>query len=213
MSKWRMIVPRATSGATVRILPAVSVCIAFQTACAREPEPAPAAAEDTAAPVQSDSVSQPPAGAELPPGATEAERCAAYVQDGLTLHAANRAEIRRALGAPDTVDVSTEPNRHVLESTDSLLTIVYAGVSFRLRRPGPGGELIENVTVRDNKYLRFAPGTGASEAAVLEALGEPAARAEDELIYACGTGAVDDPVTFRLANGNVAEIVFAYYVD
>ena len=112
-----------------------------------------------------------PAGptAAMPPGESQAERCAAYVQDALALHPTSRADIRRALGRPDTVIVETEPNRHIFEAIDSLFTIEYSGVTFRLRRAG--------AALHQEIARRFAEnchgGSGVAEAVVPVTLQDP----------------------------------------
>ncbi len=149
-----------------------------------------------------------------PPGETAAERCTAFMARALTLDASSRASLQGALGAPDTVEAMTEPNRHIPDGIDSLFFVHYAGASATLRKPPAGGELLEKVVVTDARHLRWSePGIGTAEARVLELLGEPLERDADVLVYQCGEGPVDEPVTFLLANGVVREVVFTYYVD
>jgi len=153
-------------------------------------------------------------GGARPPGAGAEERCANFVTRSLTVEARTRTALREALGAPESVDVTTEPNRHIPDGTDSLVTVSYPGVAFSLRKPPEADDLMERIVVRDNRWLRWSePGIGATSEDVTLILGEPAERDATLLRYSCSTGIVEEPVSFVLENGRVREIVFEFYVD
>lgn len=150
-----------------------------------------------------------------PPGATAAERCAAFVGRGLRVTGTTRPEIRAELGDPLEVDVVTEPNRHMVGATDSLFALGYQGIEFQIRTPPSGRDLLERVVVRDNRHLRYArPGIGDARADVVSLLGPPTDGSEpDRLIYECGDGITPNPVHIVLADDVVREIWYTYYVD
>jgi hypothetical protein len=153
-------------------------------------------------------------GGARPPGATAEERCANWVERGLTVDARTRATLRETIGAPESVDVTTEPNRHIPDGIDTLVTVDYPGVAFSIRKPPEGGDLTERVVVNDNRWLRWTdPGIGTTVERVITSLGEPTDREETLLRFSCGRGIVEEPVTFVLENGRVSEILFDFYVD
>ena len=153
-------------------------------------------------------------GGSRPPGSTTEQRCASFVERGLTVEGRTRAALHQTLGAPASIDVTTEPNRHIPDGIDSLVTVTYPGITFSVRKPPEGGDLMERIVVQDNRWLRWSePGIGASSESVISSIGEPAERDETMLRYSCGTGIVEEPVTFVLENGRVREIVFDFYVD
>lgn len=152
--------------------------------------------------------------AAAPAGSTPAERCAAFVANGLAVAQRTRTELREEFGAPDTVIARTEPNRHSPGATDSLFTARYPGLTIEIRKPARGGDMAERMTVTYPRHLTYAePGIGARETRVIELLGEPATRNADRLTYECGAGPVSSPVTFVIENAVVREVVFAFYVD
>jgi hypothetical protein len=153
-------------------------------------------------------------GASLPPGDTAEERCANWVEGALTVEARTRGALLQALGAPDSVLATTEPNRHIPDGIDSLITVNHQGIVFSVRKPPAGGDLVERIVVRDNRWLRWTePGIGTSAERVVQSIGEPAEREATLLRYSCGTGIVEEPVSFVLENGRVLEILFEFYVD
>jgi hypothetical protein len=110
--------------------------------------------------------------------------------------------------------VEVEPNRHVPDVQDSILRFEYNGMTVQMRKPGPGGEMFEYVSVSKREWLNFPYfKPGVSEESVVAALGEPQRREADRLIYTCGGGEVEEPVVFELKDGTVHQIVFNYYVD
>lgn len=152
--------------------------------------------------------------AAAPVGSTAAERCAAFVANGLTVAQRTRAELREEFGAPDTVIARTEPNRHSPGVTDSLFTVRYPGLTIEIRKPAGGGDMAERMTVTYPRNLTYAePNIGARETRVIELLGEPTAREAGRVTYECGAGTVPSPVTFVIEDAVVREIVFAFYVD
>jgi hypothetical protein len=153
-------------------------------------------------------------GGTQPPGETPAERCQAWVDQGLAIDTLTRAGLRARLGPPTDVVAATEPNRHIPDAIDSLFTMHWPGASVMLRTPPSGADLAERVTVRDDRWLRWTdPGIGDAGARVVEVLGPPQERQPGILRYACGAGPVDEPVGFVIVDGVVSEIVFDFYVD
>jgi hypothetical protein len=125
----------------------------------------------------------------------------------------DRDALSNAWGTPESVRVSTEPNRHIEGATDSLLVVRYPGLSVSLRKPPSGRELTSHADVSDNRYLRYpAIGVGADTASVIGALGEPTRRPADGFVYECGMAAAQ-PITFVIEDGVVRRIDIAYYVD
>jgi hypothetical protein len=125
----------------------------------------------------------------------------------------SRAGLVHVFGAPDAMAVETEPNRHLPGETDTLLTLRYEGLVFRLRIPPSGNELPEHALISANRFVRYtAVGVGAPTAQVIAIVGEPGVRTDEALVYDCGEGA-PAPVTFHLRDGLVTAIEIAYYVD
>lgn len=151
---------------------------------------------------------------DLPPGETAAERCVAYVERGLALDSLTRAGLRARLGPATEETVATEPNRHIPDAIDSLFTMQWIGLSVDLRTPPSGDDLVERVTVTDDRWLRWTdPGIGDTEEGLREFLGTPQERQTDVLRYACGEGPVSEPVGFVITEGVITEVVFDFYVD
>lgn len=151
---------------------------------------------------------------DLPPGETAAERCVAYVERGLAVDSLTRAALRTGLGPASEESVTTEPNRHIPDAIDSLFTLQWPGLTVNVRTPPAGNDLVERVTVTDDRWLRWTdPGIGDTEARLREILGTPQERQGNVLRYACGMGPVDQPVGFVIADGAIVRIVFDFYVD
>lgn len=124
-----------------------------------------------------------------------------------------RAALAARFGPPDSLEVATEPNRHVPGQVDSLFVAHYDGLTSAIRTPSPGRDLPFHVVVTDSRFLRYpALGIGATATAVEAALGPPTRRTPTTLVYECGEGA-EEPVTFRLRDGVVERIVVDFYVD
>ena len=64
------------------------------------------------------------------------------LMDSVFLAPSTRAALQQAYGSPDSVNASTEPNRHVTGVTDSLFHVHYPGLTARFRKPGGGSDLI-----------------------------------------------------------------------
>ena len=130
---------------------------------------------------------------------------------------ATRSALAEAYGEPDSVEVTTEPNRHMPDATDSLFVVHYPGLAVTLRAPPSARDLVSAVTVADNRYLAYPSiGMGTREEAVVAALGEPHERTARDgmtvLTYACGEE-VEQPVTFLVRDDVVVRIEASYYVD
>lgn len=116
-------------------------------------------------------------------------------------------------GQPDSVVSTVEPNRHVPGAIDSLFTVHYPRFVMDIRTPSGGRDMATEVHLEDNRYLAYPGiGIGASAARVREVLGDPHDEGPAFLTYQCSEH-VEQPVTFRVADGRVAAIEIAYYVD
>lgn len=149
-----------------------------------------------------------------PPGETQRERCEAFHQQGLAVDATTRPAFHEELGAP--VEVRREPvaNRHVPGAMDTISVLRYEGLDARIHT-AMGRDLLERVTVRDDRYLRYdEPGIGAPRARLVALLGEPGQVDGDTLEFQCGPEPFPHiPVTFSLVRGRVESVRFDYYVD
>ena len=146
--------------------------------------------------------------------AAAAAACQQFTREGLKLKAKSRAGLVAEAGPPLDVSERVEPNRHVAGAQDSIIRYVYDGMVVQVRRPGPGGEMFEHVTVSSRKWLNFPffrP--GLSQSNLLGVLGQPQRAEANRLTYECGGGEVENPVVFEMKDGTVQRIVFNYYVD
>lgn len=140
--------------------------------------------------------------------------CEQFTREGLKLKARTRAELLTEAGRPSKTEVEVVANRHAPDQQDSIIRLEYDGMTVQLRKPGPGGEMFEYVSVSKRKWLNFPffkPGVPAEN--VISALGEPQQRDAQRLVYECGDGEVENPVVFELDGDAVERIVFSYYVD
>ena len=140
--------------------------------------------------------------------------CRQFANEGLKLQARSRAGLIAEAGQPGQTIVTVEPNRHDPNVQDSIFKFEYDGLTVQIRKPGPGGELVEYVAVAKRKWLKFPyfkPGVSATS--IIQAIGEPQRREGDNLVYTCGGGEVEEPVVFEIKEGTVQRIVFNYYVD
>lgn len=136
------------------------------------------------------------------------------LEEKLLLAHASRAELAGTFGTPDSVNSTTEPNRHVPGATDSLFVVHYPGLVAHFRKPSEGDDLVSFVEVEDNRYLQYPSiGVGATEERVVSVLGEPGTHEPGRLVYECAGVGPEQPVTFRLSDGVVERIEIAYYVD
>lgn len=143
-----------------------------------------------------------------------AQRCSTFVHTGLKLQAKTRAGLLAEVGRPLKTVAHVVPNRHVPEQQDSLFRFEYEGMIVNMRKPGPGGEMFENVIITKRKRLNypyFNPGVKIEQ--VIAAIGEPQQRDGNRLVYICGGGEVEEPVVFAISEGAVDSIAFNYYVD
>ena len=156
--------------------------------------------------------SPPPAAARNAP--TPEAGCQQFTREGLKLKARTREQLAAEAGRPSKTEVEVVANRHVPAQQDSIIRLHYDGMIVQLRKPGPGGEMFEYVSVDKRKWLNFPffkPGVTIENLVV--AIGEPQRREGNNLIYNCGGGEVENPVVFETDGRAVQRIVFNYYVD
>ena len=135
------------------------------------------------------------------------------LMDSVFLAPSTRVALLQAYGSPDSVNASTEPNRHVTGVIDSLFRVHYPGLTANFRKPGGGSDLIIGMEATDNRYLRYPGiGIGARRDRLIQVLSDTSLVTEDRIEYNCGMGA-DEPVTFWLAGGQVRRVSMSYYVD
>ena len=140
--------------------------------------------------------------------------CQQFTREGLKLKARTREQLAAEAGRPSKTEVEVVANRHVPTQQDSIIRLHYDGMIVQVRKPGPGGEMFEYVSVDKRKWLNFAffkPGVTIENLVV--AIGEPQRREGNNLIYNCGGGEVENPVVFETDGRAVQRIVFNYYVD
>lgn len=140
--------------------------------------------------------------------------CEQFTREGLKLAARTRSALESEAGRPLNITARVEQNRHMPAMADSIFQYEYDGLTVRLRRAGPGGELFEQVIVTDRKWLNFPyfrPGVSAEK--VIQVMGAPQGRVDNQLIYRCGDSEAEEPVVFEISEGAVQRIVFNYYVD
>lgn len=135
--------------------------------------------------------------------------CIEMAEQGLAFDAGTRESLRAGLGEPGDTRVTTTA------SGDSLFIVRYPGLQISLHKGAGGGELADQARVLDNRYLRHSViGIGSAAEEVIATLGAPNTQAADEMVYVCHADAGrDDPLTFRLGNGRVTEIVYTWYMD
>lgn len=181
------------------VAPALLVAL---IACA--PEAPPSEEPPAAARAPADSVE--------PPSAVEALSCEGLAWTILEAEP-TREGLAAGFGRPDSIVVSTEPNRHVRGRIDSLFAVHYPGLVSHLRKPEGGRDMADHAVVTANRFLAHPEiGIGVPESRVTQALGEPTRRTGGSLVYECGDGA-EEPVTFHLADGVVRRIEIDYYLD
>lgn len=157
---------------------------------------------------------EPPAAQAALSPAEVAQRCSAFVTTGLKLKAKTRAGMEAEVGRPMKTVVHVVPNRHDPAQQDSLFRFEYEGMVVNMRRPGPGGEMFENVIIKKRKRLNYPYfNPGVTEERVIAAIGEPQQRQPGQLIYTCGSTESEEPVVFLTSGGAVDSIIFNYYVD
>lgn len=138
-----------------------------------------------------------------------------FTQRGLLPLGDDRAQIVQTLGHPDSIDSRMVPNRHVPGVQDTLYTLHYPGLAIHLHHPGGGRDLLSEIVVSSNRYLRYASlGIGVPEDQVRRVLGPPDEERGQALTYRCrscrGAGG---SVEIFLGSGRIDYIRFNYYVD
>lgn len=148
------------------------------------------------------------------PGDSPRERCEAFYTEGLAVDGDTRVDLESALGDPVAVEQATEPNRHDPARVDTLWVLRYEGLEAEIRTAG-GRDLLERMTVADDRHLRFRePAPGTTEEELIEIFGEPDRRRGSYPEYLCAPEPTPDmPVTFEMDGDRVARIVWEYYVD
>ena len=156
-----------------------------------------------------------PEGVASAPDTGRASAADRFVTEGLAPVGRTRAEIRDALGEPDSVRREPVANRHVPDQTDTIVTLHYPTLRATLYLVTGGGDLLQSVRVTDDRHLRDpAVRIGMPWEEVRRRLGEPHDREGDVPVYWCRscTGA-EHPVRFHVAGGRVRAVEFTYYVD
>lgn len=128
------------------------------------------------------------------------------------------AEIRNALGPPDSAAVRAVTNRHDGSVTDSVFTVHYAGLSAEVYRATfDGKELLSSVVITSDDRLRADSPLrlGMSEDELRLLLGEPTAAAGGVLSYACTScnAAGYDFLELLLARGQLRRITLRYWIN
>ena len=134
------------------------------------------------------------------------------LMDAVFLAPLTRAELVQQYGAPDSVHTSTEPNRHI-PGIDSLFQIYYPGLVAGIRAPAGNSDLISQMDISDNRYLRYPSiGIGARRERLIRAVTDTTRTAADRVEYDCNMGA-NEPITFWLVDGQIRRVSKTYYVD
>lgn len=135
------------------------------------------------------------------------------LMDSVFLAPSTRAALLQTYGTPDSVNASTEPNRHVAGAIDSLFQVQYSGLTASFRKPAEGSDLITQLEATENRYLRYPSiGIGARGDRLVQVLNDASLVTDDRVEYNCGMGA-DEPVTFWLVRGQIRRVSKSYYVD
>jgi len=129
-----------------------------------------------------------------------------------------RAELRRVLGAADSVVTTPVVNRHDPAVTDSVLVVHYPQLAIELYRASyDGRELLAGVRIADDRYLRPESPLrlGMTENEVRLLLGEPTSAGDGVLRYACTScnAAGYDVLELQLADGLLQLITLRYWID
>ena len=198
---------------SIRKIRSAGVAAIVITACASEPpRDAPAAPPaDTAQPavwVDSAGVLEP----DVDPASVSAlDR---FIASGPRIHARSRDEFDSVLGARDSTHAEAVRNRHVPQQTDSLITVHYDDVTATVYAVTGGRDILNSITIRDNRWLRDGPvriGTAWSD--VVAQWGEPASTDGDSRHFECRQCVVSESVVLEVRDGRVAAIRFEHYVD
>ncbi len=193
-----------------------AVLLVTLAACGGDaPEPAPdaggAATSDAGEPADA-----PPSPTDTAsePSPTRSRELASLTCDDLESQILPREPTRRTLrdafGEPDETSVTTEPNRHDPQVTDSLFTLTWPGSEFRVRK-ATGDDFPVRAEISEPGVME-PDLIGVDTARVVEVLGQPRRRSDGELVYDCGMGA-SEPVTLYVEDGAVTGVRVSYYVD
>lgn len=138
-----------------------------------------------------------------------------FIRSGLIEIGETREEIQSTLGEPDSTTRRAVENRHDPSRTDTIIRLHYDGLTARIHRPADLDDLLDQVTVRDDRYLQQdAIRIGMPWSEVRSRLGEPEGERDGGYLYACGTcGPVSEPIVVVVDDGVVSSIRFDYYVD
>ncbi|CAN5769427.1 hypothetical protein BH23GEM9_BH23GEM9_22060 [soil metagenome] len=145
--------------------------------------------------------------------------CIEFAESGLAFDGGTRAQVIEAWGQPDLmhtiVQAAAFESAPGLVAEDSIFRMHYSGAVVSLHKPAGGAELIDEVRVQYDHYLRLPePIIGMKANDVMALYGEPAQRTADQLVYIChSVPARDDPVAFNVVDGEVREVVFTYHMD
>lgn len=180
-------------------------------------------AADTIGAANGDTVGAPDGGAEDGDMAPPADTPSAdpdtvrdrFVRSGLRPIGETREAIRGSLGEPDSTTREAVQNRHDPSRTDTIIQLHYPGFTARIHRPADLDDLLDQVTVRDNRYLQQdAVRIGMPWSEVRSRLGEPEGERDGGYLYSCDTcGPVSEPIIIFVDDGAVSSIRFDYYVD
>lgn len=185
------------------------VALAALAACAPEPPgDAPADATRPEGWIDSAGVLEP--GLD-PDSASALDR---YIAAGPLISARTRAELKELLGAPDSAIAVAIPNRHVAGQIDSLVTLHFDDVSATLYAVTGGGEILNSMTIRDNRWLREGPvRIGSAWADVGESWGGSAQLQGNPYHFECRRCVVPESVILDVRAGRIEAIRFEHYVD
>lgn len=138
-----------------------------------------------------------------------------FIRSGLRPIGETREEIRASLGEPDSTTREPVQNRHDPSRTDTIIGLHYPGLTARIHRPADSRDLLDQVTVEDNQYLRQdAVRIGMPWSEVRSRIGEPEGERDGGYLYSCDTcGPVSEPIILFVNDGVVSSIRFDYYVD
>ena len=140
--------------------------------------------------------------------------CAEFVRAVQADAAGSRADVHARFGEPDSTVVSTEPNRHMPDATDTIVRLHFPETSAQLRTAG-GRDLLEMVEFRGNQHLPAdAPVMGTSRERIRTAYGTPEYAAGDTLAYMCNaTEAGGETVRFVFRQDSLMSVAVGFYVD
>lgn len=126
----------------------------------------------------------------------------------------SRDAITQRLGSPDSIISEAVSNRHMPMQTDSVVTLFYPDAFVTFYAVTGGRDILANVTVLSNEYLRLdAAEIGMPWAVVQQRFGPPEAVENSGYRYSCRACVVQHEIAVRLRDDRVESIGFSYYVD